>query len=181
MLWGSLQALFRSSCGDPEVMPYDIKWSQFDATYEYCKSAVVFFCFQVPLSQHIQTHLHHTVEVVLNAWNNQTLHISPWRFQNHQALFLKPCLQHRWAQQCADTIISYSKPWTTAIFSHPDRGRGGEERGGEQSKGSLGSLYHLSPSKGGVPNFQMMGSFVVGSEVRCRDDGPAGPCLTVSL
>lgn len=60
---------------------------------------------------------------------------------------------------------------------------GGEERsgGGEQSKGSLGSLYHLSPSKGGVPNFQMMGSFVVGSEVRCRDDGPAGPCLTVSL
>lgn len=130
MLWESLQALFRS-CGDPEVMPYDIKWSQFDATYEYCKSAVVFFCFQAPLSQHIQTHLHHTVEVVLNAWNNQTLHISPWRFQNHQALFLKPCLQHRWAQQCADTIISYSKPWTTAIFSHPDRGRGGEERGGE--------------------------------------------------
>lgn len=96
---------------------------------------MVFF-FQAPLSQHIQTHLHHTVEVVRHAWNNQTLHISPWRFQNHQVLFLKACLQHRRAQQCADTIISYSKPWTTAIFSHPDGGVGG-------SKAKAGFIIYL--------------------------------------
>lgn len=58
----------------------------------------------------LHKHLHHTVEVVLHAWNNQALHIGPWCFQNHQALFLKPRLQHRRAQQCADTISSYSKP-----------------------------------------------------------------------
>lgn len=121
----------------------------------------LWFFFFLGSSQPAQTtnkHLHPTVEVVLHAWNNQTLHISPWRFQNHQVLFLKACLQHRRAQQCADTIISYSKPWTTAIFSHPDGG----VRGGGQSKGWL---YHLSSSKGDVPNFQMTGSFVVGSEV----------------
>lgn len=46
--------------------------------------------FQAPLRQPRQTHLHHPVEVKLHAWNNQTLHIRPWCFQNHQPLFKNP-------------------------------------------------------------------------------------------
>lgn len=112
------------------------------ASLQFCFAC--FFFSQAPISQHIQTHLHHTVEVVLHAWNNQTLHISPWRFQNHQALFLKSCLQHCRAQQCADTIISYSKPWTTAIFSHPDRrvGVGGMEQWESKAKAQFIIYLH---------------------------------------
>ena len=68
------------------------------------------------------------MEVVRHGCNHQALHIRPLCFEKHQPLFLKPCLQHSRALQCADTIISYSKPFTTAIFPHPDKEKEGGKR-----------------------------------------------------
>lgn len=68
------------------------------------------------------------------------------------------------------------------LYSHILTGGWGGGVGGEQWESKAkGSVYHLSSSKRGVPNFQMMGSFVVGEQGGCRDDGPAGPRLAVSL
>lgn len=88
---------------------------------EYCG-------IHITLIQRTQTHWHYTLEVVQHGCNHQALHIRPLCFEKHQPLFLKPCLQHSRALQCADTIISYSKPFTTAIFPHPDKRREGGEK-----------------------------------------------------
>lgn len=88
---------------------------------EYCG-------IHITLIQRTQTHWHYTLEVVQHGCNHQALHIRPLCFEKHQPLFLKPCLQHSRALQCADTIISYSKPFTTAIFPHPDKRREGGKK-----------------------------------------------------
>lgn len=76
--------------------------------------------FHAPLRQHIQTHLHHTVEVTLHAWNNQTLCIRPGFYQNYQPLFKFPacCSAERSKVLTPSSAILNTEPQL-----HSDRGR----------------------------------------------------------
>lgn len=64
------------------------------------------------------------LDVVQHDCIQQAPHIRPLCFEKHQLFFFKACLQRSHALQCADTIISYSTPISTATFLHPD----GEQR-----------------------------------------------------
>lgn len=75
--------------------------------------------FHAPLTQHIQTHLHHTVEVTLHAWNNQTFCYRTWCYQN-QPLFKFPAC-------CSAEHSKVLKPSSAILNPEPqlnsDRGR----------------------------------------------------------
>lgn len=117
----------------------------FQKKTEYCGIQIG---LHITLIQRMQTNQHYALEVIQHGCNHQALHIRPLCFEKHQPPFLKPCLQHSRVLQCADTIISYSKPFTTAIFPHPDKERRGRNKENVN--------FHLSSFTRDVSNFQCL-------------------------